>query len=105
MNRHSEGALERAREIANREAALLGKVRKPKLTIQVARRSIPSCGAFARVPVHPDDALVGFTCPYDNDEMAAKHPHEIVEHQAAYPPLVAQPGQCEPWSAEAVHRP
>jgi len=36
VNRHSEGALEGAREMANGEAALLSKVRKPKLTIQVA---------------------------------------------------------------------
>jgi hypothetical protein len=96
MNRHSEGALEGAREIANREAALLGKVRKPKLAIQVAVDQFHHAALLPGRQSTPMDGPRGFYLPIRTYEMAAKHAHEIVEHQAAYPPLVAQPWQCEP---------
>jgi hypothetical protein len=41
------------------------------------------------------DVPRGLYLPIRSYDMAAKHPHEMVEHQTAYSPFVAQPWQCE----------
>jgi hypothetical protein len=95
MNRNSEGALDGAGEMTNGEAALLGMVRKPKLTIQVA---VDQFHQAALLPGRQSTPLDGPHPSYltiRSYDMAAKHPHEMVEHQAAYSPFVSQPWQCE----------
>ena len=96
VNRHSEGALERATEMANGEAALFSKVRKPKFTLQVAVDQFHQAALLPGRQTALIDGPRGSYLPIRSSDMAAEHPHEIVEHQAAYPPLVAQPWQCEP---------
>src|ERR1700722_4820197 len=96
MNRHSERALEGAREIANGKAALLGKVRKPKLTIEVAVDQFHHAALLPGRQAAQVDGPPGSHLPIRNSDMTTEHPHEIVEHQATSPPLVAQPWQCKP---------
>src|ERR1700689_249631 len=82
--------------MADGEAALLSKVRKPKLTNQVAVDQFHQAALLPGRQTAQIDGPRGSYLPIRSSDMAAEHPHEIVEHQAAYPPLVAQPWQCEP---------
>jgi len=96
VNRHSEGALEGPREMADRKPALLGKPRKPKPAVQIAVDQFHQAAPLPGRQSTQMDGPCGLHLRIRGYDMAAKHPHEMVEHQAAYSPLVAQPWQCKP---------